>query len=132
MDRIVVPHRIERPVHLKENAWTNARENVPADRNNSKKSSVASNARLNVRNEPSKAVKTQISREWFQDRNPVRLSSSTLAPSLTQIKLIDRPSWPISLRRAYPATGHVARAPSTMRSSRRLAETPEKRLMKMR
>jgi hypothetical protein len=56
-----------------ENAWINAKENVPAKRNNSKRSSVASSAQLNAKNGASKAVKTRISREWFPDRNPVRL-----------------------------------------------------------
>jgi hypothetical protein len=52
--------------------------------NNSKRSSVASSAQLNAKNGPLKAVKTRTSREWFQDRNTVRLSTcpeSSLDPS---------------------------------------------------
>jgi hypothetical protein len=56
------------------NAWINARENVPADRNNRRRSSVAPSVRQNARNAGSKAARTQISRVWFRDRNRVRLS----------------------------------------------------------
>jgi hypothetical protein len=47
----------------RQDQWRNAKENVPAERNNSKRSSVASNARLNVRNEPATAARTQTSKE---------------------------------------------------------------------
>jgi hypothetical protein len=59
VDRVAVLHSIENVVHAQgQNAWINARENVPADRNNSKKSSVAASARLNARNGPAKVAKT--------------------------------------------------------------------------
>jgi hypothetical protein len=59
VDRVALLHSIENVVHARrQTAWINARENVPAHRNNSKKSSVASNARLNVRNGPAKVAKT--------------------------------------------------------------------------
>jgi hypothetical protein len=59
VDRVALLHSIENVVHARrQNAWINARESVPADRNNSKKSSVASSARLNVRNGPAKVAKT--------------------------------------------------------------------------
>jgi hypothetical protein len=59
VDRATVLYSIENVIHARrQNAWINARENVLADRNNSKKSSVASSARLNVRNRPAKVAKT--------------------------------------------------------------------------
>jgi RNA recognition motif. (a.k.a. RRM, RBD, or RNP domain) len=74
-DRIAVLHASRMLFTRQEYAWINAKENVPAKRNNSKKSGVASSAQLNAKNGPSKAVKMRTSREWFQDRNPVRLST---------------------------------------------------------
>ena len=58
----------------RENAWINGKEKEPADRNNSKRSSDASSVRLNVRN-ALKAAQTPTSRESFQGRNRVRLST---------------------------------------------------------
>src|ERR1700756_3818444 len=75
-DRVAVFNHVENSVHAwRQNEWINAKENAPANRKYSKRSSVASSAWLNVRNGPVKAAKTQTSREWFRDRNPVRLSN---------------------------------------------------------
>jgi hypothetical protein len=75
-DRVAVLNRVENIIHARrQNEWINAKENVPANRNYSKRSSVASSARLNVRNGRAKAAKTQTSREWFRDRNSVKLST---------------------------------------------------------
>jgi hypothetical protein len=75
-ERVAVFNRVENSVHAwRQNGWINAKENVPANRKYSKRSSVASSAWLNVRNGPVKAAKTQTSRESFRDRNPVRLSN---------------------------------------------------------
>jgi hypothetical protein len=50
---------VENVAHTRRhNAWINARENVPAKRNNGRRSSVASSARLNARNTPTKVAKT--------------------------------------------------------------------------
>jgi len=63
-DRVVVLNLVENIGHARrQNVWINAKENVPADRNYSKRSSVASSAWLNVRNGPAKAARTQTSRE---------------------------------------------------------------------
>jgi len=63
-NRVVVFNRVENSVRARrQNGWINAKENVPADRNYSRRSSVASSAWLNVRNGPVKAAKTQTSRE---------------------------------------------------------------------
>jgi len=67
----------------RQNGWINAKENVPANRKYSKRSSVASSALPNVRNGPARA-KTQTLREWFRDRNPARLST---CPDLLLIHL---------------------------------------------
>ena len=76
VERVAGLHSIENVVHARrQNAWINARENLPAERNNGRRSSVASSARLNVRNGRAKAAKTQTSREWFRDRNSVKLST---------------------------------------------------------
>jgi hypothetical protein len=59
VDRVAVLHSIENVVRARrQNAWINARENVPANRNNSRRSSVASTARFNARNAPAKVAKT--------------------------------------------------------------------------
>jgi hypothetical protein len=73
-DHFAVFNIVENIVHTRrKNEWINAKENVPRDRNYSKRSSGALSALLNVRNGSAKAVKTQTSREWFRDRNPVKL-----------------------------------------------------------
>jgi hypothetical protein len=59
VDRVVILYSIENVVHARrQNAWINARENVPVERNNSRRSSVVSSERLNARNGPAKAAKT--------------------------------------------------------------------------
>jgi hypothetical protein len=60
----------------RQNAWINARENVLAGRNSSRKSSVAPSARLNGRNGAPNAVRMPTSTEWFRGHN--RVKSSTI------------------------------------------------------
>jgi hypothetical protein len=75
LDRMAILNRVDNVIPARrQNAWTNAKENVPRERNNGKRSSVASSAQLNVRNGSVKAAKMPTSREWYRDRNPVRLS----------------------------------------------------------
>jgi hypothetical protein len=64
----------EDPLAYRENAWINAKEKEPADRNNRKRSSGASSVRLNAQN-ALKAAQIPTSRESFQGRNRVRLST---------------------------------------------------------
>ena len=55
--------------------WKNAAENSYADRSNSIRSNAAFNASPTRKNASLKAAKMLTSREWFQDRNPDRLST---------------------------------------------------------
>jgi len=128
LDHVAVLDSAENVVDARrQNGWINAKENVPAIRKYSKRSSVASSALLNVRNGPAR-TKTQTLREWFRDRNPVRLST---CPEFLLIHLrFDMPAASSAKGRAVwlnPDPNLSLRlGPSLLSASFRLRERPHR------